>query len=131
MAIAAAMPTKLAYRWMRGPIGWQASPAGPARLNDCTPEEPSDYKTLEVESEPFCAPEDGTTEVELAILPDQAAVENEANEWAALWQEKLLYNDPGIQPREEHFLEMLPKAVKEASESFPINTALGCDNMAP
>ena len=49
-------PTKLAFRWMRGPIGWQVSPTGPAHLNECIPCEPEDDTTLWVEDEPFTAP---------------------------------------------------------------------------
>ena len=80
-ALNKAMPTKLAYRWMRGPVGWQTSTTGPAHLNECIPQEPDEHQTLWVESEPFSAPEEEGDDIEMEVLADQAAVEHEANQW--------------------------------------------------
>ena len=124
-------PTKLAFRWMRGPIGWQVSPNGPAHLNECIPHEPEEESTMWVEDEPFTAPKGEEEDVEMAILADQAAVEHEANQWGALWKENGDYHSPIGPPPDEHFLPLMPMAIRDAADSFPINTALGCDNVAP
>ena len=116
---------------MRGPIGWQVSPNGPAHLNECTPSEPEEDNTLWAEHEPFTAPKDEEGDVEMAILADQAAVENEANQWGKLWNENSEYRSPFGPPPNEHFMPLMPMAVRDAADSFPINTALGCDNVAP
>ena len=67
----------------------------------------------------------------MAILADQAAVEHEANQWAGLRQENRQYERPIGEPPEEHFLPLMPRALVDAAETSPINTALGCDNTAP
>ena len=41
------------------------------------------------------------------------------------------YVQSDLQPPEEHFLPLMPEAIAEAASTFPINTALGCDNAAP
>jgi len=126
-----AAPSKLAFRWMRGPIGWQVSPNGPAHLNECIPAEPDGDTTLWVEDEPFVVPRGEEEDVEMAILADQAAVEHEANQWGSLWRENGNYKSPVGPPPDEHFLPLMPMAIGDAADSFPINTALGCDNVAP
>lgn len=125
-----AVPTKLAYRWMRGPIGWQAPTEGPAQLNDCIPEEPDEEQHTWLEADPF-EDQGEASDGEAAVMADQAAVELEANKWAKLWKEKEPYPNPVGAPPEEHFLDLMPEAIEEASETFPRNTALGADNVAP
>ena len=61
----------------------------------------------------------------MAILADQAAVENEANQRGSLWKENGEYRSPIGPPPDDHFLPLMPMAVRDAADSFPINIALG------
>ena len=64
-------------------------------------------------------------------LPDQAAVEATAGDWADLWQSNAVY-DPGAFPIDMAMLSLLGNwAIRTAAESFPIGTGLGHDNIAP
>ena len=66
-----------------------------------------------------------------APLCDQAHVENTANAWGELWEEMATYTEPLVDIAAEPFSQLLPWAITRACESFPLNTGLGGDNIAP
>ena len=63
-------------------------------------------------------------------LWDQAAVDKEAEEWAALWQENCDYDIPW--PQDIPSLPPLTaQKIRDAAKSFPPDTGVGVDNIAP
>ena len=64
-------------------------------------------------------------------MSDQAVVDKEAEEWAALWEEAKEYVPPDFGEHEQQARALLQKAVREAALSFPIHTGLGAGNLAP
>ena len=63
-------------------------------------------------------------------LSDQATVDQEAEKWAELWDEKADYSelDFGQPPPLD---DLLLHALKAAAASFPLQTGVGADNIAP
>ena len=124
-----ATPTRLAYRWIKGIRGWQKSPVGPSQLDDQVPDEDDDGAAPEQLDGQAVVPSTDQSEDLEVPMSDQAAVDSEAEMWAALWQEAAQYQQPifgaGLAPMQT----MLPEAIVVAAESFP--TGLGADNIAP
>ena len=91
-------PTKAAYRYARGTDGWVTSPIGNSALNDKVDGEPSG--TTSTESEDAGTFDDATpfvpndTGILLAPLCDQANVDKQAIDWAALWETEKAYVNP-------------------------------------
>ena len=129
-----AMPSKLAYRWLRGDAGWTKSPVGEQWQNDCTPDEqlldeaPA-HLIQPVTERPRIWSQPADTGA--AVLSDQADVEAEADFWGELWDEHQQY-DAVVDPFGTDALKpMLPWAIRQASLSFPCGTGLGAENIAP
>ena len=64
-------------------------------------------------------------------LSDQAAVDAEALQWANLWQHELEYVTPRFDIPLETLSDILPLALQESAATFPIDTGVGADNIAP
>jgi hypothetical protein len=123
-------PTRLAYRWVKGIAGWTSSPMGSDRLHDSIPDEADDGE-LELEH-PGLACAQMVDGEDLAMpLADQAAVDQEAESWAMLWQETKDYAQPSWADLEEQLPLLSDWAIRTAAASFPAGTGLGCDNISP
>jgi hypothetical protein len=84
----ARMPTKLAYRWVKGLTGWQQSPIGEAAANDGVPDIGEAEQEAYVDEAFAGIPAEVLARGKRRLpLCDQAVVEAEANKWAELWQE--------------------------------------------
>ena len=135
-------PTRLAFRWLKGLAGWTSSPIGTIRQNDSVPDEPADsgdddddegelvddFSPGAIHTMPRVRTFVGSeTEVP---LNDQATVDMEADTWAKLWDEKAVYSDLDFgQP--EALDDLMLHAFKAAAASFPLQTGVGADNIAP
>ncbi len=64
-------------------------------------------------------------------LSDQAAVEQEAEQWAELWKSDDFYMQPDFSDIGPELEPATIGAVKAAAMTFPINTGLGADNFSP
>ena len=127
-----AMPTKLAHRWVKGLAGWMPSPVGELALEDEDDEGIiDDGVPLEVQLEN--ASLIGTTSCSgRGPLSDQATVEQQANDWAEIWQEEASYCEPDFGDLAgEQLAPLWPWAIIEAVSTFPVGTGLGADNVAP
>jgi endonuclease/exonuclease/phosphatase family metal-dependent hydrolase len=127
-----AMPTKLAHRWVKGLAGWMPSPVGELALKDEDEEGIiDDGVPLEIELEN--ASLIGATSCSgRGPLSDQATVEQQANDWAEIWQEEASYCEPDFGDlRGEQLAPLWPWAIIEAVSTFPVGTGLGADNVAP
>ena len=88
-------PSKLAFRWIRGPAGWQKSPVGPEAYNLEVPDEevnddcPGHLMEPQDAVQRMWARKPGAEDhfVSQAALGDQGDTEMEADFWANLWQE--------------------------------------------
>ena len=58
-------------------------------------------------------------------------MDKEAKEWATLWKETEPSVEPDFNLSEEDFVDMFPVAIDEVAASFPPNTGLCNDNIAP
>ena len=67
----------------------------------------------------------------MAILVDQATNQHKSNKWGSFWQETLQYERSMGPLPEEHFLPLVPMILSDAAGTFPINTTLGAENVAP
>ena len=80
------MPTRLAYRWIRGLVGWLHSPVADVSLNDRVPVEvDGEHELLESTSVAHVTSLRGTP----MPLCDQASVQKQADQWADLWHANL------------------------------------------
>jgi len=128
-----AIPSKLAYRWIRGEASWTKSPVGPQEANDDVPDEddrddvPAHLIMPATEPERLRMPSTCTT----AVLSDQADVEAEAEGWAALWDERKSYDAACDPVGTEALQPLLPWALRQSSLTFPIGTGCGADNISP
>jgi hypothetical protein len=126
----AAVPTKLAYRWVRGLVAWHHSPIGAAEDNDGIPDEGEDG---DIDLATCLQP--NAPDATLTPMADQVVVERQANEWAVIWREGKEADQPNW-PDDEgmkaHQLEtLLPWAIDAAAKTFPVATGLGADNISP
>ena len=131
-------PTRLAYRWLKGLTGWTRSPLGDEKRNEDVPAEPDADEDADAgEGIRQGCTFRGSSEVQrfngsarLTPLCDQAVVEQEADAWGKLWCEGQAYPHldwSGI----EELPALLPEALRAAAGSFPPETGLGVDNIAP
>ena len=103
-------PTKAAYRYARGTDGWATSPVGNSALNDKVDGEPSG--TTGTESEDAGTFDDVTpfvpndTGILMAPLCDQANVDKQAIDWAALWETEKVYVNPLFNLQMDMFEDM-------------------------
>ena len=67
----------------------------------------------------------------ILIQSDQAAVDKRADDWALFWREDDSYIEPVFPIQPGALAMMMPRALNDAALSFPINTAVGQDNIAP
>jgi len=129
------VPSRLAYQWIRGPAGWCKSPVGTHAENAACLQEQD-----EVDDAPahlLVAPDDGRTSwtckghATPEPLSDQADVEAEGSFWGSLWQTGQEY-DVDIDPvGTEALTPLLPWALRASAASFPYNTGVGAENVAP
>ena len=135
-------PTKLAYRWLKGFTGWTTSPVQSSRLNDGVPDEPTEDAEGE---DPGEDEKDELTPGEVHSMPkikvyngsatdiplcDQATVDLEAEKWAKLWNEGASY--PRLDFEQPPMLDdLLLHTIRAAAASFPLQTGVGADNVAP
>jgi hypothetical protein len=129
---AAATPTKVAYRWIKGNAGWTQNPAGPIVKNDDVPDEDDLPIAQQQEGSQCLVPSQSQLDQNLEVpLSDQAAVDKQADEWGTLWQELKEYEAPAFNIDEAPLQALLPDAICPAAASFPIGTGLGADNISP
>ena len=131
---ASGAPSRLAYRWIKGTTGWTRSPTGSQDYNDAVPDideiDEAPGHLIEPVSVPprIWAP---GSPVCTDVLSDQADTEREADYWAQLWNEHMLYVDK-CDPHDTAVLEpLMPWALRQAALSFPAGTGLGADQVAP
>ena len=101
-------PTKVAYRWVRGIAKWTPAPIGATMLNDAfplPPDEANDDNNLYVEHSGLLT---NAVDPTLSPLCDQAFVDQTANAWAHLWQEKDMYIEPSFDVSKKQFSQLLP-----------------------
>ena len=124
-------PTKAAYRWVKGTNGWRPSQIGAIEANDAVPMEDDCPEGIESGIGQVVPSSGSMQEVGRIPLSDQAAVDIEAEKWAALWLEKEKYTQPSYGLSSEALEQLMPNAVVIAATSFPIGTGLGADNISP
>ena len=126
-------PGRGAYKWIKGQADWAPSPNGITAQNDAIPDDydADDEEQWSGRADDHDLPDDAIEAATLEPLCDQAAVEDEANAWARLWDEEGKYLDgaaivdcPDVEP-------ITIEETRMATESFPINTGLGVDHIAP
>ncbi len=101
-------PTRLAYRWVGSIAGWQASPLGDVTRHDYIPDASDlDDDDRVQDQDLYINPTSWQEQRELVPLADQAAVDEQADEWAVLWQECADYECPDFNGYAEQ-LEILP-----------------------
>ena len=76
----------------------------------------------------FVPTQAGTTE---APLCDQANVDKQAAEWSNLWEAEQTYIAPMFDMQLDMFKGLASFVVPLAALTFPADTGLGADNMAP
>ena len=110
---------------------WSRSPVGSIACNDAVPDEDDDDDDLGVQLDgQLIVSSNSQIDAVQVPLSDQAAVDEEAKEWASLWQESAEYDYPVF--HEPPALQtLMPNAIVVASSSFPVGTGLGVDNIAP
>ncbi len=115
--------------------GWPGSPIGANVQNDEVPgEEATDYDDQTPDCTDWLAdqlPPIWTDSASKVPLCDQADVEQEADGWAGIWQEAADYLC-SVLPSEASRPQALGAAqMRAASRTFPYDTGLGADNVAP
>ena len=130
LAVASGVPSRLAFRYVRGISGWARSPIGPETNDDSTPDADGfdDYASEALVELAASSLESAT----LAPLSEQGALDKEAVGWATNWAVDAPYQQPYFPP---HLLgETQPMtlwAFDRAVSSFPTGTGVGADNFAP
>ena len=136
----ASVPTKLAYRWSKGVVGWKPPEKGNARLNEQVLGEGADADDQDcnpfddvLESEIEAARSDSSIIFDAPVpLADQAAVQRESDQWAALWKVNDEYDETITDLLDDEPLELLGTwAIAAAAATFPADTGLGADNVSP
>ena len=132
-------PTRRAFQYVRGPMGWSQAPIAAASEEDDIPELELDHHDDHlVRAAELYQAQDGTLVREMpdnqthcsTVLSMQAEVEAEANKWAKEWNEAATYSAPfpsfsGMPPL------LIAQAITIASATFAPLTGLGADNVAP
>ena len=122
-------PKGAAFRWLKGQAGWQPSPQGDPERNEDVLQDPEESpRSLEDDDVLLAAGAHARAQVPLC---DQAAVEQEADAWAQLWQEDRQYDGPALPPDLALAGELMPMALSAAAFTLPIGTGLGADNVSP
>ena len=123
-------PTRTAFRWIKGPSGWQPSPLGQQELNDAVPSDPDDGPGLLDDDQVVLDSQEAAARAKVPLC-DQAAVEQEAYRWGALWQEGEQYAGPDLPEDPGQLAALMPDAVLAAARTFLLGTGLGGDNISP
>ena len=131
-------PNKRAYQFVRGSVGWTRSPLGDPRyedegeFEDDLPVSPEDSATSEQRCgrQRIWSPCDGR-QGDVVPLCVQAAVELEADSWAAEWDEHAFYNVQIDASLASPPVALEVAGIRQAAMSFPVHTGLGPDNVAP
>ena len=99
--------------------------------DDSAPDSDDDSKEMPIVYDDIVdfAPEQATESN--VPLSDQAAVEAEALQWATLWQYTQQYDAPCFDIQPEMLEDLMPLALTESAATFPIDTGVGADNVAP
>ena len=127
-------PSRLAFAWVRGAAGWTRSPTGSQHQEDAVPCE--DLEQYEQRDLLIDAPLNDrmwtkhSDDVPM-VLSDQADVEQEADNWATLWEESADYDLRCDPPLDQALQPLLPFALRSAAMSFSASTGVGADNVAP
>ena len=129
-------PTRRAFQWVRNPAGWTLGKLGQDALEENVPE---DTETAELLYADDLIRQTGRLDSEvsrvwsgsMAPLGAQAEIEGTAKQWATLWKE-----DDEYKVTKWYFDQQPPspitgEMIREAALSFPIDTGLGADNLAP
>ena len=66
-----------------------------------------------------------------APLNDQGNVDKQAAEWGELWQSSAVYTAPVFDMQLEMFIDMADEIIPQVALTFPGDTGLGQDNIAP
>ena len=75
---------------------------------------------------------EGHSEADFLIPPsDQAVVDKETVDWAILWQESNAYDAPMFECSSASLPKLSDQELRYAAMSFPANTGLGADGIAP
>ena len=132
-------PTRRAFQYVRGPMGWTQAPIAPAADEDDIPEVETDHhddhllKAAELYQEQDNPPPAAASPFPCnttTVLSPQAEVDMEANRWAAEWKEGTCYSAPF-----PHVTDSPPalvvQAILLAAATFAPMTGLGADNVSP
>ena len=130
-------PSKGAYRWVKGLASWTPSKVGKQSLNDAIPDDNDaevhddieGYRELHDLEEHD--PEQEHTHEALTPLCDQASLELETEDWALLWDEGAEYKNVISDAEATKLVDLTIGDIRMAAMSFPIDTGLGPDNIAP
>ena len=135
-------PTKRAFQFIRAEAGWARSPLGDPRYDEAVLTEQRSGEFMDVDSDACTAGCHGTRlwqpsggnllsrSGDVQPLSDQAAVEAEADRWAALWAEGCQYRDV-VDPSGDPPAALTAAELRAAALTFPPFTGVGADNIAP
>ena len=128
-------PTKAAYRYVRGNEGWVSSPVAQSSWNNAVQaEDDAQGDTNEIEQSTFDDIAEFTPdEANLLVAPlcDQASVDQQASTWGELWLTECEYKQPMFELQRDMFIDLAPDLIPLAAATFPGDTGLGEDNVAP
>ena len=130
-------PTRHAFQWVRGPIGWVPNPVGSEHDNDVVPTECDwdiEFGAMIGTRHVPCTTQRTRTFAstnDTAPLCDQATVEVEANAWANRWNELQQYRNEVIVAGTPPLNALMPSMLRRAAASFPVATGVGLDNISP
>lgn len=122
--LASRIPSRIAFRWIKGPSGWAKSPLESQSQAD-------NSSAVEEEIE-YPASLDEVEHVSIGDTPidDQTAVELEANAWAGSWDEGEPYHleAPKVLTLPP---QLLAEELHRAALTFPVHTGVRADNVSP
>ena len=123
-------PTKRAFLYVRGAVGWTRSPLAVAEdYDEAIPCEDIEVTARDVEHASFSRV--WSASAKRSPLCDQAAVEHEADAWADQWLEGGHYPDCFTGVELPPPLPLVNMEVRRAANAFPIGSGVGGDNIAP
>ena len=124
-------PTKRAFNFVRGAVGWTRSPLGLAELDDDEPDGQCTNSLPELSSQHAIQLQIWSDSHAKHVLSDQAAVDLEATVWATEWGEHRPYSngidDVDCVPPPALIVDTL----RSTAMTFPVHTGLGADNVSP
>ena len=131
------MPSRHAYRWVKGLTGWI-----PASIGDQTDNEDVPNEDPGVDSQLDCnnlAAENSVKNLQTwagdrnigCPLNDQAQVNKEGEMWASIWATQQAYSVQFPQEVDAPLEPLTVDVIRRAASAFAADTGVGCDNIAP